>query len=190
MGINIELDVTDIKPPKLGETSKKHCAIGTIHYETVDKAMDKSAGKPVEVSVPTGTIIYFKASLTGDESTDIKNFQTLHPTFPHETTANQWFTESQFESYRELGYHAVMTSMNSHATAGTPAQAMTWTPADASEAAIQPAEMAQAVGEAPWPDTADSEQTLEDKEVSKSRALNKQLKDALDRFGFDTSRLT
>ena len=254
LGINIELDVTDIKPPKPGEPSKKHCAIGTIHYETVDKRMDKSAGKPVEVSVPTGTIIYFKASLTDDESTDIKNYRTLHPTFPHETTANQWYTESQFESYRELGYHAVMTSMNSQTTAGTSSQ-VTYTPADATAAesaslaksaiqaaeqaatkaetaksaeldeaaaesaiaakaamqaaeqaaiqaakanaiqaaerkAIQAAEMTQAVGEAPWPDTADSEQTLKDKEVSKSGQLSKQLKGALDRFGFDTSRLT
>jgi len=25
--------------------------------------------------------------------------------FPHESTADQWFKESQFESYRALGYH-------------------------------------------------------------------------------------
>jgi hypothetical protein len=25
--------------------------------------------------------------------------------FPHESTADQWFDESQFESYRALGYH-------------------------------------------------------------------------------------
>ena len=30
-----------------------------------------------------------------------------HPDFPHRTTANQWFTESQFESYRRLGEHVV-----------------------------------------------------------------------------------
>jgi len=24
--------------------------------------------------------------------------------FPHQSTANQWFTESQFESYRSLGF--------------------------------------------------------------------------------------
>jgi hypothetical protein len=26
-----------------------------------------------------------------------------HEEFPHETTVDQWFTESQFESYRSLG---------------------------------------------------------------------------------------
>ncbi len=25
------------------------------------------------------------------------------PTFPHDNTAHQWFSESQFESYRALG---------------------------------------------------------------------------------------
>ena len=25
--------------------------------------------------------------------------------FPHESTIEQWFSESQFESYRALGYH-------------------------------------------------------------------------------------
>jgi hypothetical protein len=28
--------------------------------------------------------------------------------FPHDTTLNQWFTESQFESYRALGAHAIV----------------------------------------------------------------------------------
>src|SRR5712672_4852113 len=27
--------------------------------------------------------------------------------FPHDTTLNQWFTESQFESYRALGAHTI-----------------------------------------------------------------------------------
>ena len=113
LGIDIQLNISDIVPPKLGKPSKKHCAIGTIHYEAVDK------------SAPTGTIIYFKASLTGDESTDIKNYHTMHPQFPHETTVDQWFTESQFESYRELGYHEVMSSMLGEAAATLPTGAAT-----------------------------------------------------------------
>ena len=35
------------------------------------------------------------------------NYQTGHTSFPHETTADQLFTESQFESYRRLGQHIV-----------------------------------------------------------------------------------
>jgi len=31
----------------------------------------------------------------------------LHPAFPHESTAEQWFSESQLEAYRVLGSHIV-----------------------------------------------------------------------------------
>jgi hypothetical protein len=31
----------------------------------------------------------------------------MHPAFPHESTAEQWFTESQMEAYRVLGSHIV-----------------------------------------------------------------------------------
>jgi hypothetical protein len=53
--------------------------------------------------------VYIKASLTGNEPADVLNYQTCHATFPHQSTVNQWFTESQFESYRRLGQHIVET---------------------------------------------------------------------------------
>ena len=34
---------------------------------------------------------------------DVRSYANLHADFPHETTADQWFSESQFESYRRLG---------------------------------------------------------------------------------------
>ncbi|HEX8813789.1 MAG TPA: hypothetical protein VF742_17515, partial [Terracidiphilus sp.] len=34
---------------------------------------------------------------------DVWQYAKLHPTFPHQTTADQWFDELQFESYRALG---------------------------------------------------------------------------------------
>jgi len=39
----------------------------------------------------------------------VLNYQTCHATFPHQSTADQWFSESQFESYRRLGQHIVET---------------------------------------------------------------------------------
>jgi hypothetical protein len=35
---------------------------------------------------------------------DVLSYASTHLEFPHETTANQFFTESQFESYRALGF--------------------------------------------------------------------------------------
>jgi hypothetical protein len=80
-----------------------------------------------------GWLIYLKSSLAGDEDVAILQYQATHPTFPHESTANQFFTEDQFESYRRLGRHVVR-----HAFRGTePAESLedvaerlydTWTP--------------------------------------------------------------
>ena len=54
-----------------------------------------------------GTIIYIKTRVTGDEPADVLNYNREHVEFPNETTLNQWFSESQFESYRSLGYHSI-----------------------------------------------------------------------------------
>jgi len=58
---------------------------------------------------PDGTILYLKATLSGDEPVDVKNFALGDPTFPHDSTGNQFFDEARFESYRTLGFHTVLT---------------------------------------------------------------------------------
>lgn len=56
---------------------------------------------------PDGAIIYLKSSMMGDEWPDIRQYADTHPDFPHETTADQFFDENQFEAYRHLGYKVV-----------------------------------------------------------------------------------
>jgi len=67
-------------------------AVGTIHYKKTDG--DESED---------GYIIYIKPAYHGTEGAGIISYATANSTFPHETTLDQWFTESQFESYRSLG---------------------------------------------------------------------------------------
>ena len=50
-----------------------------------------------------GYLIYLKPSYPPDMAIDVRAYANLHPAFPHESTADQFFTESQFESYRQLG---------------------------------------------------------------------------------------
>ena len=97
-GVDIEIDVESMRAQKDSGTSKWHCAVGSIHYEKVDP------------EAPVGTIVYIKPTLTGDEPTDVQRYADEHPTFPHQTTADQWFTESQFESYRALGHHVAQST--------------------------------------------------------------------------------
>ena len=50
-------------------------------------------------------ILYVKATVSGDESVDVGNYHRAQPDFPHEPTADQFFDEPQWESYRKLGEH-------------------------------------------------------------------------------------
>ncbi|MGH9326202.1 MAG: hypothetical protein ACRD2B_05875 [Terriglobia bacterium] len=82
------------------QPANRYCAVGTIVYSSVDKAPDGW-------KAPNGTLVYIKAGLNGTEPPDIQAYSFSHPSFPHESTANQFFNESQFESYRHLGSHAI-----------------------------------------------------------------------------------
>ena len=95
-GIDIEIDVSDIQPDKGTGLSRTHCSVGIINYPAMD-GMDEEIGY----------LFYCKASLTGNEPQHLHEYRTKHPQFPHQTTADQWFDEQQFEAYRELGYQVV-----------------------------------------------------------------------------------
>jgi hypothetical protein len=93
LGIPIELDVSRIRLRGDSKRSEWHCAVGAIRYDQRDPD-----------ALP-GVLLYLKPSLIGDEPTDILQYAAVEPTFPHQSTGDQWFDESQFESYRKLGYH-------------------------------------------------------------------------------------
>jgi hypothetical protein len=93
-------DISDGKdskasPSSRAKFSKWHWAVGRIHYNVVDP------------NAADGILVYMKSSLTSDEPADVLNYHREHADFPHETTADQWFSEPQFESYRRLGQHVV-----------------------------------------------------------------------------------
>jgi hypothetical protein len=75
--------------------------IGTIDYCAVD-----GAGA-------NGIMLYIKPSRRGIKNIATQAYATTHPEFPHQHTMNQWFTESQFESYRELGFETTERILSS-----------------------------------------------------------------------------
>lgn len=64
-----------------------------------------------------GELVYLKPVLTGDEPLDVQRFAANHSkkgkAFPHQPTSDQFFDESQFESYRMLGLHAAQKHFSS-----------------------------------------------------------------------------
>ena len=90
-GVEVALDLRPLQNKQDTEYSASHCVVGSVVY-------------PEDPENP-GTVVYIKSSLTGDEPADVLNYKKQHPVFPHDSTTDQWFTESQFESYRRLGHH-------------------------------------------------------------------------------------
>ena len=60
-----------------------------------------------EASEPRALLLYIKPSFRGDEPAEVQAYALAHEDFPHESTANQWFGEAQFEAYRALGEHTI-----------------------------------------------------------------------------------
>jgi hypothetical protein len=85
------------RDPNTARQNAPYWAVGKIDYQTAD---DGSPG----VHVQNGIILYIKAGYHGNEEVDIKSYALANPDFLHQSTANQWFSESQFESYRALGF--------------------------------------------------------------------------------------
>jgi hypothetical protein len=56
---------------------------------------------------PDGALIYIKPSINGNEPADVQHYAAADPLFPHQPTSDQFFDESQFESYRRLGLHVI-----------------------------------------------------------------------------------
>ena len=98
-GIPIDFDQMSIYPRSQIDAVKQHghnCAIGRIRYSAVDGS-----------TAPDGIIIYIKPVCYGDEPRDIYEYFKRSETFPNESTADQFFSESQFESYRMLGAYTM-----------------------------------------------------------------------------------
>ena len=92
MGIPIEFRGLDRLSKKLPHAERRTFAIGRIDYNACDGG-----------NAPCGYILYLKPLLTGGEPTDVRNYASGHEAFPQESTIDQFFSESQFESYRVLG---------------------------------------------------------------------------------------
>jgi Patatin-like phospholipase len=94
-GIEIDIDVSKI------QAQEEPFAIGKIHYpDTTSSPLNVAQGPKAE-----GHLIYLKPTLTPDflKAPDLLQYKAADGAFPHQTTADQFFNEDQFESYRSLG---------------------------------------------------------------------------------------
>ena len=93
--------VLGVDPAQLGhdpgtKLAKKPFCEGDVHYG--DSIVERTG-------TATARLFYIKASFGAAEPLDIVEYRCRNPSFPHETTADQFFSEEQFEVYRRLGEH-------------------------------------------------------------------------------------
>ncbi|MDE0102860.1 MAG: hypothetical protein OXN89_10815 [Bryobacterales bacterium] len=87
-------DTEETEMPTFGgadrtRNSLVHAALAEVRYE----------GCPDRKSI----LIYIKPTLVGDEPVDLNHYHKKHVDFPHQSTADQFFDEAQWECYRALG---------------------------------------------------------------------------------------
>jgi hypothetical protein len=108
--IRIDLGVSIVMGPMKVRSRGKpgaYCAVGRVRYSMVDGTSADD----------DGWLIYVKPVFNGDEPADVVAYAQLNREFPHEPTTDQWFSESQFESYRRLGEWQVEAILGAGAVA-------------------------------------------------------------------------
>jgi hypothetical protein len=96
LGVRIRFEKLEALKPRGaasdgGQTQNYH-AIAEVDYRAADGGGEN------------GVILFVKPGFHGDESAGVRSYAMAHPDFPHQATIDQWFGESQFESYRALGF--------------------------------------------------------------------------------------
>jgi hypothetical protein len=88
------------KPPTTELSDGDEEKLAAAEAEDLDDPSDRD-----RIGESGGWLVYIKPSLTGDEDVDLMRYKRKSPLFPHDTTADQAFSEEQFECYRALGFH-------------------------------------------------------------------------------------
>lgn len=88
----VPIPIKDLDVSKIGviTPSSRSVAVGKVFYPDNTE----------------GTIYYIKSSINQERlPVNVFNYHKLNPGFPHQSTADQYFDDSQFEAYRSLGAH-------------------------------------------------------------------------------------
>ena len=112
-GVRIEPNLDALRPDPNTGYSSAHAILCRVHYPA------STPEAPVRFPAATGILLFIKLSVTGNESELIRRYKTRFAAFPHQSTADQFFDQEQFEAYRQLGAHIAeglfaSALMNSH----------------------------------------------------------------------------
>ncbi|HEX7723448.1 MAG TPA: patatin-like phospholipase family protein, partial [Pyrinomonadaceae bacterium] len=111
----IEIDVTPlIKNKDAKKFISSDYVVGSITYS--EAHLIGLGWENPTAADRTGIIVYIKPGMAEKGATlsvDVRQYGIENPVFPQQSTADQWFDEAQFESYRALGQQSVEVLMES-----------------------------------------------------------------------------
>lgn len=87
-GAAIIVDVNDLKPQGEQRLAEQPYVVGNIYYKDGSQ----------------GFLLYIKSCMVAELNDELYSYRREHAEFPHEPTSDQFFSEVQFEAYRELGF--------------------------------------------------------------------------------------
>jgi hypothetical protein len=104
-GAEVDLDIDDfVIAPIPGGIGLVHVGYGSITYQLEhlrELGLDEFTEK-------VGEIVWVKPMVTALSAADVRQYRRAHNDFPQQPTTEQWYDESQFESYRRLGYESAL----------------------------------------------------------------------------------
>lgn len=115
-GALIDIDATDLEP--LIPRRRKNADSGNVSAEdlafsprgyliaSIKYAKEEGGKEPL-----VGTLIYLTTAFLQSHTADLYAYKKAHPEFPDQPTSDQFFDESQFEAYRELGFQTAHRMM-------------------------------------------------------------------------------
>jgi hypothetical protein len=101
LGYRLEFDTADFK---LSDTFSSG-------YGMLVK-IDYTPEEPNVAQKELGWILYIKLAMLGTEPNYVLDYRRENPLFPHQSTADQFFDEAQFEAYRKLGETAARSFLS------------------------------------------------------------------------------
>ena len=84
--------------PRMLQIAKRGFAVGDVYY-----AADLDEHGEPRQRVDPARIIYLKATIIDELPLILRGYKAREPTFPDQSTSDQFFDEDQFEAYRDLG---------------------------------------------------------------------------------------
>lgn len=98
LGVEIEIDPRSLFPDKKTDEAKKSAIRVEFRYPG-----DPAGASPCK-------LVYARNVLTPGSPWDVRAYHQAEPSFPHNSTADQLYTDQKFEGYRVLGERAGETA--------------------------------------------------------------------------------